>query len=1559
MLPEDSQLRLVAEILAADGEINLLHYKSSTLKRRIQHRCSSVNCNSIQDYIQYLQTSEEERQKLRQDLLISVTSFFRDPEAWEFLAVNVIPQLLEETEPNGQIRCWVAACATGEEAYSLAILLDEAIQKHHSPINFTIFATDIDSTALQQASRGIYPSSISHEITPEHLARYFINRDESCQIIKHLREKIVFAPHNLVQDVGFIDMNLVTCRNVLIYLQAEFQQQVIKMLHFALTNRGKLFLGKSENLGKLEAEFLPLSKVWNIYEKRRNIRLTLPFKNNYETITPTYPNKISLKERTRPIFEPMLSSAFKAFLIDREMTCFLVNSDYKLLYLVEDLAPVLQLPKGESTSDVTKIVIPPLQLLLKTALERAKKDNRTVYYQGLRLTEQDNSPSWKMTVNYHNNSVLGEDFFMVMIEKQDIVADNIQPLELNAEANQRILDLETDLNQTQTILESAIEELEVKQEEHQAIHEELIASNEELKSTNEELHSVNAELYTINNDYQRKIQEITQLTNDVENLLNATNIGVIFLDQELKIRKFTPAATQAINLVVTDIGRPIHHLSHNLTADNFISLLEEALTAKKIKKHEVKLKDIDTYLLLQIYPYSVPNQQKIDGLVLNFVDINDIKQSQKKLETINLELHQNQAQTQAIIDNSSAAIYIKDIQGRYILVNRKCESLIGKKDVVIGKTDFELLPPEIAGVIWSHDCTVIENNAAFNFEEESTINGVLHSYIAVKFPLYDQNQKIYAVCGISTDITQIKQTEAALRHSQTLNQAIIDNSSAAIYVKDIQGKYILINRQSEYLTCLTNDMVIGKTDFELFPPEMANSFWNNDRTVIENNSAFNFQEEANINGVLHSYIAVKFPLYDQNQKIYAVCGISTDITQIKQTEAALRHSQALNQAIAKALPELIIRVHRNGTYLDFNVPENFPILAPEKERIGINIQDALPPEVAQQRMAYIELTLATGKTQSYELQREINNQLYWQEESFVPNGADEVIIVVRDIGSRKQIELALKESEERYALATKASGEGLWEWNLQTNQAYVSARYEEILGYKNQEVTWTYEFWQSLLHPEDREWVLNAMSTHLTQKLPHDIEFRIRKKTGEYLWVHSAGQAVWNEADEPIRMVGSLQDITERKNAQTELQKLTQELQRLNLELETRVETRTAQLQAANDKLTLANAELARSTRLKDEFLANMSHELRTPLNAILGRTEILQEGIHGNLNEAQLSALTTIENSGYHLLSLINDILDLAKIEAGKIELTILPTNIKLLCESSLAFVKEQALKKGIQLNFSIPENLVRINLDELRMRQVLINLLSNAVKFTPAGGNVSLEVEIDNSLWLMILVKDTGIGIASENLESLFQAFVQIDSGLSRNYEGTGLGLALVKKLVTLHCGTVTVTSKLGQGSCFTIRLPYAANESVENQSLTDLQQLTGSAATSTLLVNEIPLILLAEDNPDNIQLTQDYLSHFGYEVIVAVNGSEAVAMAKMQKPQLILMDIQMPEIDGLEVIRQIRSDESLVSVPIIALTALAMRGDRESCLAAGASDYLSKPVSMRILRAKIEHWLSIRSW
>jgi PAS domain S-box-containing protein len=642
--------------------------------------------------------------------------------------------------------------------------------------------------------------------------------------------------------------------------------------------------------------------------------------------------------------------------------------------------------------------------------------------------------------------------------------------------------------------------------------------------------------------------------------------------------------------------------------------------------------------------------------------------------------------------------------------------------------------------------------------------------------------------------------------------------------------------------------------------------------------------------------------------------LRNEIAERKHAEQALRESENRLRSVITNAPIVLYTFKRDGV-ITFCEGKGLAMLGQESTQlVGQSIfalyQDQ--PKI----IADTNRVLAGEMVNSFQ---ELAGNTFesWYTPLYEPDGSiDGAIGVSVDITSRKIVEEALRESEQRYQALAKLSPVGIFQTDVNGDCSYVNERWCAIAGISTVEAIG--RDWFKVIHPDDQARVFAEWRRSTQTQRPFSAEYRIRRPDGTATWVLGQASADMEGDGAVLGYIGTITDITSRKQIENDLRQRTTEL-------------------------ILANEELAYASRLKDEFLANMSHELRTPLTAILGRSESLQEQIHGPLNEQQLKALRSIEESGRHLLVLINDILDLAKIEAGQIMLNVSSVHVASLCETSQRMIAQMASKKQISVALHIDSAVTTIEADERRLRQILVNLLANAVKFTHDGNSIGLDVTGNQAQGVVhFTVWDTGIGIAPEDQRDLFQPFVQVDSTLSRQYEGTGLGLALVDRLTKLHNGSVSLASVVGQGSRFTVTLPWHRVDDI------DTNQSKGPNPI-VLETGPIPIkpdgqtILLVEDNAENSLMLQTYLTTQGYRIVPAYTGQEALTKTQITQPDIILMDIQMPGMDGLEATRQIRAQMNMAQTPIIALTALVMPGDRERCLAAGANAYLSKPVHL----------------
>jgi PAS domain S-box-containing protein len=568
-----------------------------------------------------------------------------------------------------------------------------------------------------------------------------------------------------------------------------------------------------------------------------------------------------------------------------------------------------------------------------------------------------------------------------------------------------------------------------------------------------------------------------------------------------------------------------------------------------------------------------------------------------------------------------------------------------------------------------------------------------------------------------------------------------------------------------------------------------------------------------------------------------------------------------------------------------------------------------------------------------------------------------------DITERKLAEEHLSRTLERLDLATRAARLGIWDWVIPRNELVWDEQMYALYGETKEKFAPTMETWLGSLHPDDRVRAEAEWRMALRGEKDYNTEFRIVCPDGAVRVLRAFGQVTRDAQGTPQRLTGVNLDITDRTLANRlietqkeqllirnrELAAAEAEVRQVNSELEQRIQARSAELRAANEELQLANTALVRAGRLKDEFLANMSHELRTPLTGILGLAEVMDTGLYGELNAKQHRAMQQVQASGEHLLQLINDILDLSKIESGKAELQLAPVLVKEVCQSSLDFVKQMALRKNLQVNLESDALARVVSADGRRLKQMLVNLLMNAVKFTPEGGRIGLTVEGDAvERQVRFTVWDTGIGIPPEKQSLLFRPFVQLDSSLARKYEGAGLGLALVQSMAELHGGWAGVESAgTGLGSRFTITLPWTPEPAP--LVWTESQPLESLAAIRSLVpvLGRPPVIVAVDDNALTLNVVTSFLEALDCRVLSCRSGGEALTIfadgATIPRPDLVVLDIQMPDIDGLTVIRHLRTTLPSSTLPIIALTALAMPEDRERCLAAGANDYLSKPVRL----------------
>jgi two-component system CheB/CheR fusion protein len=638
----------VFELLRDKTTVDFSLYKPNTISRRIERRMMVNHIDKLSDYIRLLEKSPSELNTLYRELLIGVTNFFRDPEAFNALGEEYLPKLLSDPDKN-EFRIWVTGCSTGEEAYSLAMLFQHTLENLKRNVSIKIFATDVDRETITKAGGGVFAESASADIPKDYIKKYLYRQDNQVRVVKEIREMVIFAQHNLIKDPPFTNIDLISCRNLLIYLKPALQKRVMELFSFSLNSDGLLFLGSSETVGDMKDYLRPLSNKFKIYQslgKRKPIGLFsgVDIINNDRHRKSSYQAPASRLEsqynfRTHQE-ERLVERLLQGLSMDYLPLCLVVNSDSELLYVLGETEGFFKIPSGKIQNNVTKLAVDELSIPLSTGLQKVFGKSEEIIYSNVYLSDHPKNPLRIRLKPLPQKK--GQDALVAILIEENTATDQPVPSEkeiaekydAGKESQQRIYDLEQALQFNQENLQATVEELETSNEELQATNEELMASNEELQSTNEELQSVNEELYTVNAEYQDKIIELTEVNNDLENLYLSTGLAMVFLDENLDIRKYTPSLKNIFEVIDSDIGRPLSHISHRLVDVDPMGLIKDVIATHERIESEVETRD-GNYYLMRVLPYLI-SEKVFSGVTLSFVEIDRLKKAQQDL--INSEL---------------------------------------------------------------------------------------------------------------------------------------------------------------------------------------------------------------------------------------------------------------------------------------------------------------------------------------------------------------------------------------------------------------------------------------------------------------------------------------------------------------------------------------------------------------------------------------------------------------------------------------------------------------------------------------------------------------------------------------------------------------------------------------------------------------------------------------------------------------------------------------------------------------------------------------------------------
>jgi two-component system CheB/CheR fusion protein len=755
--PEPRGLAAVYRVLETEFGINFNHYKPSTVTRRIERRLALAQSPNIDEYLARLRSERGELDALYRDLLIGVTRFFRDPEAFDLLEQRILPELLTREPRNTPIRFWVAGCATGEEAYSLAILLQDLMAIHgERPVK--IFATDVHRGSLERAALGVYEEDAVSNVSSERLSRYFTQCGSTYQVVPELRQMIVFAQHNVISDAPFTRIDLITCRNLLIYLQPAAQQRVLSFFHFALNQNGVLFIGPSESLGPVADGFDIVDKHWQLYRKAGEVRTPVDVRQRPARVT--HDGRASTPHVLPPARHSLgqLLSVYDALLEEAMPPSLIVNDGGELVHVMGGAARFLRVRDGRQSLNVQDLVDAELKMILAGGIKRALTERARVVFNGVRA--QGDDQVYRVTIRPIGARPTGMRHLVVSFEsyESDRSPAGAPPIHIDVDqvSQQQLAALEAELGTTKESLQAAIEQLEASNEELQASNEELQSSNEELQSTNEELQSVNEELYTVNAEYQRKIAELTELTNDMDNLLASTEVGTIFLDSQLRIRKFTPQVAGTFGLLPHDVGRPIETFAHKMHYPELVTDLRRVLSSGQPIERDL-VDPPGRSFFLRLLPYRAKGV--VDGVVLTLIDVSGLKAAEDAL------FHERYL-LNSLLRTVPDAIYFKDNRGRFIRFNHAMAARLGLADPadVIGKTAFDLPDQATAMALHREDEAVLRSGQAqhYRLEPRKTRDGSEGWDMVTRLPLVDRDNAIVGVIAIFRDVTEQVRAKAKI-----------------------------------------------------------------------------------------------------------------------------------------------------------------------------------------------------------------------------------------------------------------------------------------------------------------------------------------------------------------------------------------------------------------------------------------------------------------------------------------------------------------------------------------------------------------------------------------------------------------------------------------------------------------------------------------------------------------------------------------------------------------------------------------------------------------------------
>ncbi|WP_339702344.1 chemotaxis protein CheB [Algoriphagus aquimarinus] len=1306
---DEAVFKQILSQLRQRSGVDFTHYKDPTLRRRIARRIAIVKKKNLTSYLDFLRKDKDEQDALFQDMLIPVTSFFRDPKSFLALTETVFPSILKNKNPDAPIRIWIAGCSTGQEAFSIAICLQEFLgansDSYQDRTKIQIFASDISEKAIKKARSGIYTKADVEGLSASQLETYFTKNNGGYEVNKVIRDMCVIAPHNFLKDPPFAKMDLISCRNVLIYMDTFLQQKAFATFHYALKENGFLFLGKSESIGASSDLFAQVAKKEKIYSRKR---VAGRFRHVATELKEEASTKKAKTVDKHGATQTNFQKSAEAIMIAKSPASVVVNEQLDIVHIHGDITPFLQAPQGKPTHNLLLMARDGLTFELRNAIHKASKEQKTI------TTEKI-----PVKINAHMQD---SDSHRDGQEKQILVAMEIIPLTDTVEqhylirfektivpkapdgksaaggktkigeAEKRYQQLEKELANNREDMRALTQDMEAFNEELQSANEELQSSNEEMQSLNEELEtskeelqSTNEELIIINQELFEKQEQLSAARLYSDSIVSTIRHPLIVLDKDLCIKTANTAFYKKFNVDEKETEKKWFYEIQHRQFDDFKlrSLLVKVVSQKnRIDDFEIilKLPELGERTFL-MNAQQIKNEKKTEQLILLAMeDITEQVVARKKIA-------ESESRFKLALKASGQIAFAQDKNLKHTW---SYNSLPDFSDAdILGKDDNELHEPETAKQLTALKKEVFKTGTGIHSEILMTINGEQLFYEIMVEPTKNDIGKVTGITGVAMNITEKVTAHKLIEASERRFSNILSQSIMAIGI--LKGTDMVISFANEPLlaTWGKGDDIIGKPLLEVMPE-------------IEDQG---FKE------LLLQVYTTGVPYY----------GHETEVTLIQNEKEVIKYYNFVYQAY---------------TEVDNSIT-------------GITI-------------------LATEVTEQVLAKKQIEER------------------------DKEQIKLS-----QYLKLATDSGNVGVWSLDIASSKLEWSNIHKKLWGYDDLLKELTYEDWHKIIVQEDKELAFRKMEESKLKPNIYEVDYRInRANDGAVAWIKSIGQYQYDEFGKAHTLSGISIDITEQKN--------------FTEELEIKVKQRTASLKKSNEELKQSNIQL-------DQFAHVASHDLQEPLRKILTFSLLLQDKYTNGLNKEVKSYLHKIEGASIRMTTLIQDLLNYSRLLQHE----------KLFASTDLNGTLDHILN---DFELLIQEKKAKIKIRQLptvdaiafQMSQLFHNLISNSLKFSKKDVPPIItitsrklpvrEIKKYSSLdpfvpYVEIIFKDNGIGFEQKYAKQIFTIFQRLHD--KETYNGTGIGLALCKKIVENHQGEIFSNAKENEGALFHIILPIKKRE------------------------------------------------------------------------------------------------------------------------------------------------------